>query len=202
MFYFEVPDTRYTLERDGYWDILYEHCSCFTDVSLAATFRAVGFDVLGTSSAYEGQFLQIEARAGRARRRSGRCERSSHVGCRSGIQRADVRRPLSGQDRSVATGTRPSRSGRPPRGAVGCRDQGRDVFESGRSKAPGRGVRGLIATQRNKAVTLPDRDTRLVSPESLADEPCDVVVLMNPAYTQEVGGQLNELGVNCELKSV
>jgi SAM-dependent methyltransferase len=59
--FFEVPDGRFTFEHGGVWDILYEHCSYYTGPSLRRLFEQEGFRVLRLESAYQNQFLQIEA---------------------------------------------------------------------------------------------------------------------------------------------
>jgi len=43
------------------WDILYEHCSYFTPVSLAHTFSSCGFSVCELTEQFDGQFLSLEA---------------------------------------------------------------------------------------------------------------------------------------------
>ena len=60
--FFEVPNALYTIERLGIWDIIYEHCSYFTPISLRSIFELAGFEVIALDDAFEGQFLTIEAR--------------------------------------------------------------------------------------------------------------------------------------------
>jgi 2-polyprenyl-3-methyl-5-hydroxy-6-metoxy-1,4-benzoquinol methylase len=60
--FFEVPNALFTLRELGVWDILYEHCSYFTEASLARCFAEAGFSVEAVRTGYDGQFLWIEAR--------------------------------------------------------------------------------------------------------------------------------------------
>lgn len=59
--FFEVPNSLWTLRQLGIWDIIYEHCSYFSPVSLSYLFRRNGFRVLNVEQVFGGQFLTIEA---------------------------------------------------------------------------------------------------------------------------------------------
>lgn len=60
--FFQVPDVTRILNDCAFEDIYYEHCSYFSPGSLARLFRSHKFDLLDLSTAYEGQYLLIEAR--------------------------------------------------------------------------------------------------------------------------------------------
>jgi len=59
--FFEVPNSLWTLRRGGIWDIIYEHCSYYSPLSLAHLFQRHGFKVLAVNEVFGGQFLTIEA---------------------------------------------------------------------------------------------------------------------------------------------
>ena len=59
--FFEVPNALFTLRDLGIWDLIYEHCSYFSDQSLARLFDLYGFGVSRLAETYQGQFLCIEA---------------------------------------------------------------------------------------------------------------------------------------------
>jgi SAM-dependent methyltransferase len=59
--FFEVPNVLYTLRDFGIWDILYEHCSYFSASSLSRVFQGSGFTVRQVYSTFGGQFLCLEA---------------------------------------------------------------------------------------------------------------------------------------------
>jgi hypothetical protein len=61
--FFQIPNARYVLCDVAFWDIYYEHCSYFTKGSLARLFRRCGFDVRDLWTAYDDQYLMIEARS-------------------------------------------------------------------------------------------------------------------------------------------
>ena len=60
--FFELPATERVLTEPAFWDIYYEHCSYFTLGSLARLFRRTGFDVTNLWTAYDDQYLMLEAK--------------------------------------------------------------------------------------------------------------------------------------------
>jgi SAM-dependent methyltransferase len=59
---FEVPGSERILDELAFWDIYYEHCSYFTEPSLRSLFERSGFHVTSLVSAFDGQYLLLEAR--------------------------------------------------------------------------------------------------------------------------------------------
>ena len=62
LLYIEVPNALYTLRDMGIWDIIYEHCSYFTIISLGYLLSVCGFEILELEETYSGQFLSVFAR--------------------------------------------------------------------------------------------------------------------------------------------
>src|SRR5260370_431129 len=60
--FFEVPNGLFTLDRLGIWDIIHEHVSYFTPSSLVRAFQGAGFTVCCVESAFNDQYLWLEAR--------------------------------------------------------------------------------------------------------------------------------------------
>lgn len=61
---FEVPDVSRVLREDAIWDLYYEHSSYFSACSLRSAFSLAGFDVNQVTTAYDGQYLLLEATLG------------------------------------------------------------------------------------------------------------------------------------------
>jgi SAM-dependent methyltransferase len=59
--FFETPSIEWILENEVVWDFFYEHCSLFSEASLATAFQASGFRVDRVSRVFAGQYLWIEA---------------------------------------------------------------------------------------------------------------------------------------------
>lgn len=60
--FFQIPNAQYVLGDVAFWDVYYEHCSYFTKGSLARLFRHRDFDIIDLWTAYDDQYLMIEAR--------------------------------------------------------------------------------------------------------------------------------------------
>jgi len=61
LIFVEVPNAMYTLGEFGIWDLIYEHYSYFTSLSLNYLFCETGFNPLNLSESFGGQYLCIEA---------------------------------------------------------------------------------------------------------------------------------------------
>jgi SAM-dependent methyltransferase len=59
--YFEVPDVARVLRDAAFWDVYYEHCSYFTEESLARLFRIEDFVVDDVRLGFDGQYVLLEA---------------------------------------------------------------------------------------------------------------------------------------------
>ena len=58
----EVPNAMYTLKELGIWDLIYEHCSYFTALSLRRLFVEAGLIPINIAATFGGQYLCIEGR--------------------------------------------------------------------------------------------------------------------------------------------
>ncbi len=77
--FFEVPNALYTFQKLAVWDIIYEHCSYFTPVSLAHAFSVNEFRVCNISEEFAGQFICFEALPSEVRIEMRRSERQSEA---------------------------------------------------------------------------------------------------------------------------
>jgi len=59
--FFQVPDMTRILRDCAFEDIYYEHCSYFSPVSLARLFQRFGFTILDLQTAYDAQYILLEA---------------------------------------------------------------------------------------------------------------------------------------------
>jgi SAM-dependent methyltransferase len=57
----EVPNAMFTLQQFGIWDLIYEHCSYFTTLSLSRLLVEAGFKSLKITETFGGQYLCSEA---------------------------------------------------------------------------------------------------------------------------------------------
>jgi SAM-dependent methyltransferase len=61
--FFQIPATERILEEVAFWDIYYEHCSYFTEKSIANLFIKAGFSIEEIWKGYNDQYLMIAATA-------------------------------------------------------------------------------------------------------------------------------------------
>jgi len=61
IFFFEVPNVIWSLRQLAFWDIYYEHCSYFSTASCIFLFTICGLAVLKIGEGFGGQYVWIEA---------------------------------------------------------------------------------------------------------------------------------------------
>ena len=196
--FFEVPDVQRVLREQAFWDIYYEHCSYFSLGSLARLFRACGFEVLDLAKEYDDQYLVLDARPANGPT-SARFEAETDLGQlakdvtafqENFRARADFWKEKLRSDRQAGRKTAIWGSGSKcvaflsTLGASEFVDQIVDInpYRHGKFLA---GSGKLIQ-----------------SPESLREYRPDVVIAMNPIYKEEIGRDLDRMGLNPELLAV
>jgi SAM-dependent methyltransferase len=192
--FFEVPNALYTLRDQGIWDLIYEHCSYFTQSSLSTLFTRHGFDVSEQHELYEGQFLGIDARSTRG----------------SGT------RPADGETPDILAGYAERFAGTYQEKVTAWKDHFRKLTDRGeRVVVWGGGSKGVMFLNTlnvpHEASSMVDINPRkqgkyvagtgqkIVPPEALRELRPGAVIVMNPIYVQEIRGILGTLGVQSEL---
>lgn len=198
--FFQIPNGRYVLCDVAFWDIYYEHCSYFTKGSLARLFRRNSFDVLDLWTAYDDQYLMIEARPAQ------------------GMVEED---PLEGED-SVASvlsdvayfvENYEARRDKWRRDLAEMKAQNKKVVLWGGGS---KGVAflttlGLTLDDVGYAVDINPNKTgtfmagtgqEIVAPDFLREYKPDVVIIMNPVYLDEITQDLTEMGLAPEIRTM
>jgi SAM-dependent methyltransferase len=194
--FFQVPEATRVFRDLAFWDIYYEHCSYFDSHSLRRLFAGNGFDVLGTWTDYDDQYLMIEARptsgeGGRTEAEGGSDLRhaADHFAGRID-ERLESWKGLIGEF---------ARMGR------------RVVLWGGGSKA----VAFLTTLDVREAIPyavdinpyksgtfLAGTGQEVVAPSFLTGYRPDVVIIMNPIYRSEIQQQLTMMGLTPMLVNV
>ena len=187
--FFQVPHFGHILRDRAFWDIYYEHCSYFTEASLAGLFRRCGFAPTRQWTDYDDQYLMIEARP----------ENEGNVGGRDVLGDSELRDFARDCRARVDAWRQRLRAA-----AAGGR---RIAVWGGGSKA----VAFLAAVDRDADVDavvdinphkqgnyLPGSGLRVVGPQDLVHAPPDVVIVMNPVYRDEIAQTLRDLGIAAE----
>ncbi len=193
---FEVPDFQRILDECAFWDIYYEHCSYFTADSLARLFRRHGFEALDVRLTYADQYLVIDARQAAVRASAtapvatdglSALRESAH---RFAVQCAAMLDTWSGR---IADWRRAGRtivlwgSGSKAVGfltGLGCDAEIAAVVDINPAK---------------QGVYMPGCRPQIIAPRDLVTIKPDVILIMNPIYTEEIRDDLTRLGLAPEL---
>ncbi|MDJ0947451.1 MAG: class I SAM-dependent methyltransferase [Alphaproteobacteria bacterium] len=194
--FFLVPNALRILEQIAFWDIYYEHCSYFGTGSLAYLFNRCGFDVLEQGTAYDEQYLMLEARP------STRARPPDPPAGQTAIAAAVQNFRGRSTDRIAAW-----------RNAIAeLSGQGRrPVLWGGGSKAVaflttlgiGPEIAGVVDINPHKHGTfLPGTGHEVLPPEALAQIRPQLIVVMNPIYLDEIGQQVQRMALAPEIVPV
>jgi SAM-dependent methyltransferase len=196
--YFEVPNASYDFATAG-WDCIYPHVCYFNAESLSRMVTRAGFEVLRVGTAFSDVFLYVEVAAnpspaGRARA-TGRPDpevatrqlaRLASFGERQAGTVAQWRTTIA---KLADEGANPVLWGAGARGVA---------FLS--AVDPDRVLAGVVDVNPHKwGRHLPVTGHRVSGPSEVAALGPRAVIITNPAYRTEIGGQLAELGVDAEL---
>jgi hypothetical protein len=196
--FFQVPNAVHILREVAFWDIYYEHCSYFTPGSLGRLFRRCGFDVLRLRTAYEGQYLLIEARPSAGipspphPEEDDLAQLARDVRCFSASYRPTVDAWRRYLQESQGGGQRV-------------------VLWGGSSKAvaflttlgTGDEIEYVVDINPYKQGTyMPGTGHMIVEPKFLCQNGPDVVIVMNPVYGEEITADLHRMGLTPQVLTV
>jgi len=196
--YFEVPDVSRILKEQAFWDIYYEHCSYFTLGSLEHLFRSCGFEVLNSQYGFNDQYLLIEARP------------TNGSGKSPSQETHDVEQLT--RDIRVFQETVPLKMEKWKESLRSVTAQGKRIVLWGSgSKAVAYLTTLGIGQELDYVVDInPHKHGKfsagtgheIVPPSFLKTYQPDLVVVMNPAYCDEIRSDLKQMGVEAELIAV
>jgi SAM-dependent methyltransferase len=198
---FELPDVRRVLQEGAFWDVYYEHCSYFSAGSLARLFRRTGFEVVDVWPAYDDQYLIIEAKPVPV----------SQPAAQQFAIEDDIDAIAASANTFATKHTEMIESWRERLHRVV------DVGGSGVIWGSGsKGVAFLAALGDESALIRAAVDInpfkhgkymagtghQIIAPKELVGIQPDLVIAMNPAYLDEIGRDLDALGVQTNLEAV
>lgn len=192
--FFEVPNSLWTIRQGGIWDIIYEHCSYFSPLSLSFLFRRHGFRVLAVNEVFGGQFLTIEAAPedGTADSPDVTAELAAltadaHAFAENyRVKREEWRSRLGAL---AAAGKRGVVWGAGSKGVtfLNAMDAGDEI------------VAVIDINPRKQGKYVAGTGQQIVPPSLLAGLRPDFVIIMNANYRDEIGEMLAEIGVEAEI---
>ncbi|MEM6598767.1 MAG: methyltransferase domain-containing protein [Cyanobacteria bacterium P01_D01_bin.36] len=187
--FFEVPNALYTFDNMMIWDIIYEHCTYFTPVSLAYTFHAAGYRTEAVREEFGGQFISIEAYPVK--------EQIVEIDKVAVSELSDTIASFGSRFETQMTGWKATLD---------------EMFQQGKKVVIwGSGSKGvtflnLLDTKaqieyavdinpRKQGKFIPGTGQEIIAPERLEAYGPDVVIVMNPLYRQEIQDMLKEIGL-------
>jgi SAM-dependent methyltransferase len=195
--YIEVPDACYDLSTAG-WEVIYPHVSYFDASSLVRIVQRAGWRVEDTGTLFGGMFRFIEFSANAAGERAGDTplpgteERDRQLAAVAGFAARHEAERIRWRER-----------------IAGLAQRGAHPVLWG---AGSRGVQFLTLADRDRRLAavvdvnprkwgryLPVTAHRVQAPETLRALRPEAVIITNPAYREEIGAQLRDLGVDAEL---
>jgi SAM-dependent methyltransferase len=193
--FFEVPNGLFTLDRLGIWDIIHEHVSYFTPSSLVRAFQGAGLTVCCVESAFDDQYLWLEARVDGQASTVDPPKRPPDVlygsfSTRFAEKVAHWRQRI---DELRSQGRRVVIWGAGAKGVM---------FLNLLRVTTGAGVDWVVdINPRKQGHFVPLMGQKIVGPDCLLQDPPDLVVVMNPEYEREIRSTINDLGMGCEVAS-
>lgn len=193
--YLEVPNSAFTFTPSGMWDLIYQHCTYFSDVALEWAARAAGFRVSSVDPSFGEQFLSLRATS------------DGVVGDTAGLEESAAK--LAAEIGSFAPVYRSIIEEWEDR-IAGWTGAGRRVaLWGGGAKGVtflnlvGDAIQSVVdLNPRKQGRFLPGTGHRVLSPEQLGSTGADVVVIMNGAYEAEIRRDLASLGLSPEVAVV
>lgn len=196
--YFEVPNLQFILQGESIWDLIYEHFSYYSSLSLRKLFWQNGFDVLQVGESYGGQFLWLEATLqtdSPARSPSSAGSNGTADKLAREVQRfkTQFEQKVTGWQQQFSALTAANQ-----RTVVwGAGSKGITMLNLLGDRCPARYIVDINPRKQGKFVA--GTGQKIVDPEFLKDYRPEVVVVMNPLYQEEIQQQVNNLGLSPEL---
>ena len=193
--FFMVPNVDYVLEERAFWDVYYEHCSYFTPKALAGLMTRAGFAVTDIYPAYDNQYLIVEAGVSKV-----------------GQPTLAKQWPDSG-DRveQFARDVAAFRSAWNTRLTDAALSDETVIVWGGGSKAVSflttvsdtQHISAAVDINPHKRNTfLPGTGHLVLGPQDLTSINPQLVVVMNPIYTDEIRSELKSISLNPKILSI
>jgi hypothetical protein len=189
--FFETPCVEWILRNRVIWDFFYEHCSYFSASSLQYAFEVSGFEVDTVSHVFGGQYLWLEARAGKAEPADAHGDPAiASLADAFGHHEAEMRRELRGFIERLR--------GDGPVAIWGAAAKG--VTLAGLTDPDEQIVACVVDLNPNKQGRyLPGTGHPIVAPRGMAAFDVKTAVLTNPNYFHENAAIVRDAGLDVRL---
>jgi hypothetical protein len=194
--FFMVPNATSIFEQGAFWDVYYEHCCYFTEVSLRALFQQTGFEVLAAGTEYGSQYISLCARPAAFSAQTISADELQTLEALVSDFAAVAERRIHEWKKRIRRGVERGK---------------RTVLWGGGSKAVAflttLGINDEVdfaidINPRKQGTYLPGTGHAVLGPDSLRDVPPDVVIVMNPIYEEEIRASLSAMSLTPVVLSV
>lgn len=193
--YFEVYNAWEAIKHQQSWSIHYEQCNCFSPANYPGLFQRSGFRISDFATAYEGQYLYVEAVP------DGLPEAPNGA---HGAPRADIPPEIT----AFATDHREKVAYWKAQLAELKRTNQRVVVWGSGGK--GMSFLNVLRTgdlisfvvdinPRRQGKYIPGSAQKIVAPEYLKHDQPDVIIITNPLYEKEIREQMAAMDVQCQF---
>ena len=196
--FFEVPNVLYTLRERAIWDLIYEHCSYFSPLSLTYLFRESGFAVRHTDEAFGGQYLTLEAYPERTSASEGQANRDA---AELDLLRQDVAAFAQRYEQKVAAWNQRLAAARHASERVviwGSGSKGVTILNV--LEARDQIEYAVDINPRKQGKHVAGTGQEIVPPAFLQTYQPDVIILMNAIYGSEVRQTVRDLGLDPQFE--
>jgi hypothetical protein len=191
--YFEVPNSLYTLRDMGIWDIIYEHCGYFCENSLSRVFTENGFVVQRLNDSFGRQFLSIETTLASD-------QENSHTDIDMPAVRSYATAFEKKYEEKVEAWKERLESYKKEGKRVSVWGAGSKGVTFLNALKVGEEIGNIVDLNVNKqGKFVPGTGHQVVSPDHLKEYQPDIVIVMNPIYTDEIAQSLKDMGVNATM---
>ena len=190
--FFQIPNAMRILQDAAYEDIYYEHCSYFTEGSLARLFEKAGFAPLRVLHQYDDQYLTIEATVGDAPLFHAADDRQEIARLASGLADRIAAKQEDWADRIDAAVT----AGR----KVAIWGSGSKAVSFLAALPRPEQVGAVVDINPNRqGHAMPGTGHAILSPQDLRAFQPDLVIVMNAIYRDEIVRDLSESGLTPDI---
>lgn len=193
--FFEVPNALYTFKNMMVWDIIYEHCTYFTPVSLTYTFNAAGYDTAAVKEEFGSQFISIEAQRSQAPGSSPSVNDEALEALAKDIESFETKFRMQ-QQQWTSTLEKLFQQGKK---AVIWGSGSKGVTFLNLLPVKGKIKYAVDINPRKQGKFIPGGGQEIISPERLQAYQPDIVIVMNPLYQQEIQASLGDLGLSAQV---
>ncbi len=174
---------------------MYEHVSYFSPQSLAHLFTSCGFTVLSSAPCFANQYVAIEA----VPRADGQPPRDEPFGTADDVADAVVSFGRRYEARIADWRTRLEAFARDGRRLIAWGAGGRAITFLNLLNVREQIPYVIDINPNRQGHYLPGTTQRVVSPDFAVEYRPDAVIVTNPAFEEEIRGQIAEMGLTCEL---